>query len=93
MNTGLPTTQLNALAITPDGTIVLFTEETRTQLYTHAMRKAAHAQGINAMAAQAIDSGEYDLHADMIQMAAAELAENLKTFAEIIGQMRIQPAA
>lgn len=92
MNTGLPTTQRNALAIFPEGTIVIFTEETRGQLYTHALRKAAQAQGIDAMARIGIDTGEYDLHADMIQHAAAELADALKGFAEIIGQMQIPPA-
>ncbi|WP_153064664.1 hypothetical protein [Pseudomonas sp. AFG_SD02_1510_Pfu_092] len=93
MNTGLPTTQRNALAITPEGTIVLFTEETRGQLYTHVLRRAAQAQGIDAMASRAIDTGEYNLHADMIQHAAADLADALKGFAELIGQMQIPPAA
>jgi len=93
MNPGLPTTTTNALAITPDGTIVIFTEETRGQLYTHVLRKAAQAQGITAMAAQAIDTGEHDLHTDMIQLAAADLAESLRGFADLIGQMQIQPVA
>lgn len=94
MNTGLPTTtRLNALAIIPEGTLVLFTEEARLQLYTQTMRKAAIAQGVEAMAARAIDTGEFDLHVDMIQHACSELADSLKDLAAAIGQMKIQPAA
>lgn len=93
MNTGSSVTTRKTLSITPEGNIVLFTEETRLQLYTQTMLKAAQAQGIDAMAARAIDSGEYNLHADMIQLAAADLADALKELAAAIGQMKIQPAA
>lgn len=92
MNTGLPITHRNALAITPNGTIVIFTEETRSQLYTLALRKAASAQGIDAMASRAIDTGDFD-NLDMIQAAASDLADAMKGFADIIGQMQITPAA
>ncbi|MEE1883370.1 hypothetical protein V0R55_24710 [Pseudomonas soli] len=93
MNTGSPTHHQNTLTVTQAGAIVIFTEESRTLLYTHTLRKAAQAQGIDAMMARAIDTGDYDLHADMIQHAASELAEALKHMADVIAQMKIQPTA
>lgn len=81
------TTQRNTLAIAPDGTIVLFTEETKGRLYTDLMRKAAMATGIDAMVTRAIDTGDHN-DLDMIQSAASDLADALKHLSQVIGQMQ-----
>lgn len=88
MNSGMSTTHQKAFAILPGaGTIIVFTEETRGQLYTALQRKAAMAHGIDAMAMRAIDTGDHD-QLEWIAAAASELGEALQQLAAIIGQAK-----
>lgn len=87
MNSGLTLLSAPSLALTQGTAIIVFTEETGAQLYTAVLRRAAAAEGIDAMATRAIDTGDFD-SIDMIQAAASEMAEALKDLACMIGQMK-----
>ena len=92
MEPGMLTTHRNALPITPSGAILIFTEETKSQLFIELQRKAAAAYGIDAMAMRAIDTGDHD-RIGMIQSAALELGDALLNLSVIIGQMQTPSAA
>lgn len=93
MNPGLltaidPTT--TALAI--GAGIVMFSEETQRLLCITMNRKAAAAGGIEALAINAINSGDHDEALDLIVNLAAELREGLLTLSNIAGQLKAAKA-
>lgn len=94
MNPGLLTALDPATASLAIGAgIVIFSEETQRLLCITINRKAAAAGGIEALAMNAINTGDHDAALDLIVDLAAELREGLQTLSNIAGQLKAAKAA
>lgn len=89
----MPVTHAASLSLLPtNGNDVAFTAETQRLLRVEAIRRAAMAFGMAALAGQAVDSGDYD-QIDMMRFSLSELGEDLMKLADLFGQMTVQNAA